>query len=149
GYGVLRYLQSDQLGEISLDTDTPVRFNYLGQTDQLFSGTGWLAPASESTGVARSPHDPRDVLIEVNAVVSRGQLYLHWTYSRELHRQETITGLAETYLAQLRALIEHCLSADTDQGYSPADFPQMGLEQGELDDLLNSLDLNTLGGELE
>ena len=142
GYDVLRYLQPDVLGEVDLKADAPIRFNYLGQTDQLFSDTGWLAPATEPTGPARSPHDTRDILIEINALVSQGRLNLHWTYSRELHRQKTIVGLAETYLTQLKALIDYCLSSEIDRGYSPADFPQMGLEQGELDDLLTSL-----GGE--
>ncbi|MEM1242912.1 MAG: amino acid adenylation domain-containing protein, partial [Cyanobacteria bacterium P01_H01_bin.26] len=143
GYGILRYLQA---GDQNLATETPIRFNYLGQTDQLFNGL--LAPASESTGMSRSPHDNRDVLIEINAVVSRGQLHLHWTFGKEIHRQETIQSLANSYLNQLRQLIDYCLSSETDQGYSPADFPQMDLAQGELDDLLSSLDLCDAGGEM-
>ncbi|MEO0515666.1 MAG: amino acid adenylation domain-containing protein [Cyanobacteria bacterium P01_A01_bin.116] len=143
GYGALRYLQPELSIGSSLETDTPIRFNYLGQTDQLFTEEGWLAPATESAGAARNGEDPRDVLIEVNAVVSRKKLAMHWTYSREIHKEETISGWAQSYLVQLNTLVEYCLSADTDRGYSPTDFPQMGLEQGELDDLLASL-----GGEL-
>ena len=138
GYGALRYLQPELSIGSSLETDTPIRFNYLGQTDQLFTEEGWLAPATESAGAARNGEDPRDVLIEVNAVVSRKKLAMHWTYSREIHKEETISGWAQSYLVQLNTLVEYCLSADTDRGYSPTDFPQMGLEQGELDDLLAS-----------
>ncbi len=141
GYGVLQYLQPPSEG-MSLKADTPIRFNYLGQTDQLFA-SGWLAPASESAGAARSPEGSRDVLLEINAVISQGQLTLHWTYSRERHKEETILNWATIYIEQLNALIDHCLSADTDSGYSPTDFPQMKLAQGELDDLLNNL-----GGEM-
>ncbi|MEM9087120.1 MAG: amino acid adenylation domain-containing protein [Cyanobacteria bacterium P01_F01_bin.53] len=147
GYGVLRYLQASG-GKKSLETDTPIRFNYLGQTDQLFTEDSWLAPASESAGAARSGEDPRDVLIEINAVISRGMLTLHWTFSREIHKKATISGWAESYLTQLITLIEYCLSTDTDQGYSPTDFPQMGLEQGELDDLLASLEGEMSEGEM-
>ena len=143
GYGILRYLQSQ---ESNLNTDTPIRFNYLGQTDQLFAGNSLLAPASEPTGASRDPHDSRDVLIEINAVVSRDQLHLHWTYSRGIHYQETIEALATDYLTQLNVLIDYCLASETDHGYSPADFPQMELGQGELDDLLDSLNLG--GGEI-
>ncbi|MEO0351991.1 MAG: amino acid adenylation domain-containing protein [Cyanobacteria bacterium P01_A01_bin.15] len=143
GYGVLRYLQTRNS---NLNTDTPIRFNYLGQTDQLFAGNSLLAPASEPTGASRDPHDSRDVLIEINAVVSRDQLHLHWTYSRGIHRQETIEALATGYLTQLNALIDYCLASETDHGYSPADFPQMELGQGELDDLLDSLNLG--GGKI-
>ena len=136
GYGVLRYMQSEQ----SLESSPPIRFNYLGQTDQLFSQNQWFAPATESTGAARSPDDPRDVLIEINAVVSRQQLKVHWTYSQALHKRETVSTWATTYLNCVSRLIDYCLLTETDdQGYSPTDFPQMGLEQGELDDLLASL----------
>ncbi|MEO1622877.1 MAG: condensation domain-containing protein, partial [Cyanobacteria bacterium J06632_3] len=143
GYGVLRYLQpAERDSQNTLEAETPIRFNYLGQTDQLFTSESWLAPATESTGASRSPQDIRDILLEINAVVSRGQLTLHWTYSQARHKPETISSWANLYLQHLNSLIQHCLSAETDSGYSPADFPQMGLEQGELDDLLASL-----GGE--
>ncbi|MEO0768441.1 MAG: hypothetical protein AAFY72_03255, partial [Cyanobacteria bacterium J06649_4] len=99
-------------------------------------------PATESIGASRSPQDIRDILLEINAVVSRGQLTLHWTYSQARHKPETISSWANLYLQHLNNLNQHCLSAETDSGYSPADFPQMGLDQGELDDLLASL-----GGE--
>jgi len=140
GYGVLRYLTSAQH---LLETDTPIRFNYLGQTDQVFAENKWFMPAIESTGPARSPEDPRDVLLEINAIVSRQQLTVHWTYDSKLHRAETISLWAEAHLSHIRDLVKHCLSAETGEGYSPTDFPQMGLEQSELDDLLASL-----GGEV-
>ncbi|MEL6553016.1 MAG: amino acid adenylation domain-containing protein [Cyanobacteria bacterium J06621_11] len=139
GYGVLRYSPLEDSPDQALETSPPVRFNYLGQTDQLFSQNQWLTPATESTGTARSPEDPRDVLIEINAVVSRQRLKVHWTYSQALHKRETLATWASTYLNCVNRLIDYCLLAETDQGYSPTDFPQMGLEQGELDDLLMSL----------
>ncbi|MGD1897770.1 MAG: amino acid adenylation domain-containing protein [Phormidesmis sp.] len=139
GYGALRYLHPKTEIKTAVETDSPVRFNYLGQTDQLFAQSDWLAPASESTGPARSPQDLRDVLLEINAVVSRQQLSLYWTYSEALHKYDTIASWATSYLNHLTALIQHCLSTDTDHGYSPTDFPQMDLEQGELDSLLASL----------
>ncbi|MEM6252547.1 MAG: amino acid adenylation domain-containing protein [Cyanobacteria bacterium P01_D01_bin.156] len=143
GYGILRYLQAN---DNNLETDIPIRFNYLGQTDQLFSGSNLFVPATEPTGASRSPHDDRDMLIEINAVVSQGILKLNWTYGQEIHHRETIENLAHSYLHQLKELINHCLSSETDQGYSPADFPQMDFAQGELDDLLSSLDLDDGGG---
>ena len=93
-----------------LETDTPIRFNYLGQTEQLFTESAWLTPANESTGASRSPDDRRDVLIEINAVVSKHQLTLHWTYSPSLHQEETVIHWAKTYLTELKRLIEYCLS---------------------------------------
>uniref|UniRef100_UPI002635EAC9 condensation domain-containing protein n=1 Tax=Acaryochloris sp. IP29b_bin.137 TaxID=2969217 RepID=UPI002635EAC9 len=143
GYGILRYLQ----GHAVPATETPIRFNYLGQTDQLFANSEWFTSAPESTGSSRSPYGCRDVLIEINAVISQGHLKLHWTYSRRLHRQGTISDLARAHVEQLRGLMEYCLSADTDPGYSPADFPQMALAQDELDQLLDTLDFSIVGGQ--
>ncbi|MEO0770473.1 MAG: amino acid adenylation domain-containing protein, partial [Cyanobacteria bacterium J06649_4] len=141
GYGILRYLQGGELTRnlVDIAVEPPVRFNYLGQTDQLFSAEGLFSPAIESTGAARSPQDALDVLLEVNAVVSKGVLTTHWTYSSHCHQAETIAQWAQAYLSHLSALIDYCLSADADRGYSPTDFPQMGLDQGELDALLSSI----------
>jgi len=142
GYGALRYLKSSSEKTEATKADTPIRFNYLGQTDQLFAENDWFAPAAEQTGAARSPQDNRDVLLEINAVVSRGKLTVHWSYSHQRHKLETVECWANNYLSQISSLIEHCLSADTNRGYTPTDFPQMGLDQGELDDLLANI-----GGE--
>ncbi|MEM1370422.1 MAG: condensation domain-containing protein, partial [Cyanobacteria bacterium P01_H01_bin.15] len=137
GFGVLRYLQPSEISQANVEI--PLRFNYLGQTDQLFTPETWFAPATESTGNARSPKSERDVLLEINALVSQGELKVYWSYSRQCHRPETIQTLADRYLNELNALIDYCLAPDTDQGYSPGDFPQMSLAQDELDDLLGSL----------
>ncbi|MEO0406589.1 MAG: amino acid adenylation domain-containing protein [Cyanobacteria bacterium P01_A01_bin.135] len=134
GYGVGRYLSSEGLPSAAAE----VRFNYFGQLDQTFTAEDWLAPASEATGAARSSLDPRTTLLELDGLVSRGQLRLIWTYSTALHRRDTIARLADQFLTALRQLIDHCLTNE-DTGYTPSDFPHMGLDQGELDDLLAEL----------
>ncbi|MEM8604383.1 MAG: condensation domain-containing protein, partial [Cyanobacteria bacterium P01_H01_bin.121] len=146
GYGILRYLKADLTAEQarSLVSLAEVRFNYLGQTDELFADseetpTSWFFPAPESSGNARSPSDRRTTLIEIDGLVSRGQLRLNWSYSTAIHKTETITSLADEVIAALCELIDYGLSAKADQGYTPSDFPQMQLSQGDLDDLLASL----------
>ena len=116
-----------------------VRFNYLGQLDQVWAADEHFVPASEPTGAARSPEDARPTLLEIDGLVSRGQLHLHWAYSTAIHRRATIAALAEGFIATLQQLIEHCLTTDEDVGYTPSDFPQMSLSQAELDDLLADL----------
>ncbi|MEM1293317.1 MAG: amino acid adenylation domain-containing protein, partial [Cyanobacteria bacterium P01_H01_bin.162] len=135
GYGIWRYLHSHPLPA----TPTEVRFNYLGQLDQALAADDWFAPASESTAAARSPQDQRTALLEIDGLVSRGQLRLNWTYSTAIHQHATIAHLAEAFLDALRQLIDYCLTADEDAGYTPSDFPHMQLSQGELDDLLADL----------
>ncbi|MEL6765038.1 MAG: condensation domain-containing protein, partial [Cyanobacteria bacterium J06607_6] len=135
GYGVLRHLASELLPLV----ESEVRFNYLGQVDQVLAATTGFAPASESSGAARSPHDQRTTLLEIDGLVSGGQLRLNWTYSTAIHDRATITYLANSFLDSLRQLIDYCLTTDEDAGYTPSDFPHMSLNQGELDDLLADL----------
>lgn len=78
-------------------------------------------------------------MLEIDGLVSRGELRLNWTYSTAIHQRATIAHLAEAFLDALRQLIDYCLTASEDPGYTPSDFPQMSLSQGELDDLLASL----------
>jgi len=135
GYGVGRYLHPDALPSVAAE----VRFNYLGQLDQVWATDDWFAPASESSGAARSPEDSRTALLEIDGLVSRGKLRLNWTYSTAIHQRDTIAHLAEAFLDALRQLINYCLTTDEDAGYTPSDFPHMQFSQGELDDLLADL----------
>ncbi|AFZ33306.1 non-ribosomal peptide synthetase (plasmid) [Gloeocapsa sp. PCC 7428] len=127
-YGILRYLKS-QLHEIP---SAQVRFNYLGQVDQVLASS-LLTPAVESPGAVRSQRGKRDVLIEINAIVAAGQLRLDWEYSSAVHHPQTIANVAQQYLIKLRKLIDYCTSPDAG-GYTPSDFPQMDLTQAELDE---------------
>ena len=143
GYGVLRWGQQNNKPLATHDPvrSTPaIRFNYLGQSDQLFSETSLFSPAHESTGAARHPDDPRDVIFEINAVISDGRLSVHWTYGSELYHAQTIHKLVNNFRKSVLALITFCLSSSANSGYTESDFPQMDFEPGELDDLLRDLE---------
>jgi hypothetical protein len=58
-----------------------------------------------------------------------------WEYSERVHRRQTVERLAESFLAELRALISHCLGAGAG-GRTPSDFPLAALTQRQLDSLL-------------
>jgi non-ribosomal peptide synthase protein (TIGR01720 family) len=60
-----------------------------------------------------------------------GKLRMEWSYSEKLHRRETVSGLAERYMACLRELIWHCRDQQAG-GYTPSDFPLAHLEQNDL-----------------
>ncbi|MFZ1025124.1 MAG: amino acid adenylation domain-containing protein [Limnoraphis robusta] len=136
GYGLLRYLTPQS--HLIKNKNAEIRFNYLGQVDQVFPSNSLFYPANESTGIARSPRNHRNCLIEIDSIVSRGQMRFNWTYSQAIHRSTTIETLGENFLNNLRQLINHCLSSETG-GYTPSDFPQMDFSQDELDELLTDL----------
>jgi non-ribosomal peptide synthase protein (TIGR01720 family) len=139
GYGVLRYLSEESIiQQLQALPQAEVKFNYLGQFDQVVSGSSLFRPAAESCGSTKSQRGSRDCLLEVNGIIVGGQLRLDWTYSKALHQQGTIEKLAQEFVLALRSLIAHCQSP-TAGGYTPSDFPQMQFSQTELDRLMTEL----------
>jgi non-ribosomal peptide synthase protein (TIGR01720 family) len=136
-YGLLRYLTTDGIpAEQSLQPE--IGFLYLGQFDQELLASAPIRLAHESSGPAQSPHAQRPHLLNFEARVADGSLQISMTYSHNLHRRETIGRLAEAFVEELRALIEHCRSAQ-EISYTPSDFPDAELNQQELDELITSL----------
>jgi non-ribosomal peptide synthase protein (TIGR01720 family) len=136
-YGLCRYLTDASTDYNWADSPQPqVRFNYLGQIDQVLSPP--FALAKESAGATRHPLNHRDVLLEFNAMTVAGQMQFTWGYSHAIHRSSAIANLAEQYIVRLRALIQHCQSPDAG-GYTPSDFPLMAIDQADLDTLLADL----------
>ena len=136
GFGLLRYLADEAtISAMKAIRPAGIRFNYLGQFDQVLGGgsAGPLAfeAADESIGPEHSPKALRTCPIEVNALVAAGRLRVDWIYSRNLHRPETIERLADRYITALRELICHCRSTRASDA-SPIDFPLAGLDAGQL-----------------
>ena len=135
GYGVLRYMGEDAQAreELSgLDAAAEVSFNYLGQFDQSVRESSLFKISDEAPQVAQSSGGMLSHLLRVNAHVVGGRLEVLWTFSENVYRRPTVERLAESYLASLRALIAHCMSREA-TSYTPADFPDAGLTQKELD----------------
>jgi len=132
GYGLLRYLAR---GDHALPGNLPsarVAFNYLGRTDSMLSEDALFRPADEPIGNDRDPDDVRDHLLEFNVWVEHGSLRVGLTHGTAFHTAETATRLAESFIADLGALVEHCLSPEAG-GYTPSDFPLARLDQDTLD----------------
>jgi len=137
GFGQLRYLNGD--GEVAARLKAlpraDISFNYLGQFDQTLPAESLFAVAGEEIGPARSPRGQRSHLIDVNAAVVGGRMQIVWTYSKHIHRRETVQRLADDFAAALRTLIDHCRSPEAG-GYTPSDFRLLKVDQKQLDKLL-------------
>jgi non-ribosomal peptide synthase protein (TIGR01720 family) len=140
GYGLLRYVRSgrEAAERIGARGQAEVVFNYGGQFDQSLPESSPFALARESSGAARSPRSNRHYVLNINGMIMEGRLTLYWTYSENLHRRETIEGVAGGMMGELRAIVAHCRSLDA-AGYTPSDFPHMDFDQTELDDLVAEL----------
>ncbi|NJJ59912.1 non-ribosomal peptide synthetase [Pseudomonas sp. B14(2022)] len=135
GYGVLRYLADDACKQsMAALPSAQITFNYLGQFDQSFGADALFHPLDESAGLAHDPDAPLPNELSVDSQVYGGELVLRWTFSRERHDQQTIQDLAQAYLAELQALVAHCLE-DNAGGLTPSDFPLARLTQSQLDAL--------------
>jgi len=144
GYGLLRYLgREDVRDQLSRGERAEVSFNYLGQLDGTLNQSKLLEAAAEGTGPWLG-EGARDHLLEINARLQGGQMRVTFSYSRELHKRETIEALAVGYLAALRDLIEHCRAAEAG-GYTPSDFPLVDLDQGMLDKIVQKVKFEGAG----
>jgi amino acid adenylation domain-containing protein/non-ribosomal peptide synthase protein (TIGR01720 family) len=134
GYGLLRYLADDPetRSRLALLPPPEISFNYLGQLDQALAADSPWMPAAESVGEDRDTSGRRPYLVEVEAFVGKGRLRARWRYGADLHRHETIAGVARDFIAQLEILITHCAMQGAG-GFTPADFPAARVTQLELD----------------
>jgi non-ribosomal peptide synthase protein (TIGR01720 family) len=140
GFGLLRYLSenketSDQLKEIP---KAEICFNYLGQFDQVASGSAIFDIAKESKGSDHSPLGKRSHVIEINGSIAGGKLQLDWNYSENLHRRWTIERLAQHFMNELKAIIAHCTTKETGE-FTPSDFTLVKLDQKKLDKVMRKL----------
>ncbi|WP_258382621.1 non-ribosomal peptide synthetase, partial [Streptomyces sp. NTH33] len=132
GYGALRHLHPTAGRE--LPGLPQVGFNYLGQQDWDAAGGGLLrAPHGGLTGgMDRSADRPH--LIDVLGRVTGERLEFTWSYSRQVHRRDTVARLAEETAEELRRIVRHCAEPGAG-GRTPSDFPLAALDQTAVDRL--------------
>ena len=133
-YGVARYLHGEGTSKLSSIPRAELIFNYLGQFDDMVSESSLFAETEAGSGPLHDPENARPHVLEVNCWIVNGTLRVGWTYSRELHRAESIARLADSFLLNLKGLIEHCSMRGT-RGFTPSDFPLARLNQGQLDQI--------------
>jgi amino acid adenylation domain-containing protein/non-ribosomal peptide synthase protein (TIGR01720 family) len=134
GYGLLRYRRGDETISTQLEKlpQAQVSFNYLGQLDQVFSDESMpFVLTNDPVGPSRSKLGRRKHLIEVDGEVRDSRLQIEWVYSNELHAQQTIEVVAESFIKRLRKLIEHCVLREVRE-YTPSDFPLARLNERQL-----------------
>jgi non-ribosomal peptide synthase protein (TIGR01720 family) len=140
GYGVLRYLCSDEIITEKLRSLQPaeVLFLYLGNYEQTVPESSLFKLSDKSSGLSRSSRAQRSHLIEINALIVQDQLKIDWIYSQNLHRQQTIETLAEDFRVALLSLITNNKSASI-ANYTPSDFAEFASSQWNQDDIDNIL----------
>ncbi len=140
GYGLLRYLNQDEKISFQLEKlpQPEIKFNYLGQFDQLFQESSLFTPVTDSIAPERSLQGHRSYLLEINSLVLQGQLQVNWTYSQDIYHRKTIANLAENFMESLKVFINRCQSQET-IGFTPSDFPDAEINQQDLDKLISKI----------
>ena len=138
GYGVLRYVGEPGVRrKLAAMPRAEVRFNYLGQFDQVLRESELFLP-TRGAGEPVAGENRQRYVLDVSGSVAGGRLRMSWSYSEKLHRRETAEQLANRYMECLRQMMEHCRREDAG-GYTPSDFPLAKLEQEELDEIASLL----------
>jgi amino acid adenylation domain-containing protein/non-ribosomal peptide synthase protein (TIGR01720 family) len=106
GYGILRYLSSDQVLRESLKPKSPseVSFNYLGQFDQLSQPGQILTLTSDPVGPLRNPEGRPHYALEVNAWILGGRLTIDCAFRQQWHRRPTIEQFADSLTTELQVI---------------------------------------------
>ncbi len=135
-YCLLRYLNQDPAIAAKMRALPPaqINFNYLGQFDQSLQESSLFGLVQETNIYDRSPAGIRSHVLEIVGTVIHGCLQIEWSYSENLHRRETIAGLAQNFMAQLRAIIQHGQSTAA-KDFTLADFADFNWNQADLDNI--------------
>ncbi|HVR95060.1 MAG TPA: amino acid adenylation domain-containing protein, partial [Thermoanaerobaculia bacterium] len=136
GYGLLRH---------RIPPEAPAAemcFNYLGQVDAVAEELAVFRVSTASAGPAQSPRAHRAYLLEISGIVAEGRLRIDLRYGARTHRRETVERLAAAYAGALRELIQH--SRDSEEVFTPSDFPKAGLDAHSLEKLAALLALKNV-----
>jgi len=130
GFGVLKYLHN----EVTELVTPALVFNYLGQIDKgmMSQGVG-LAP--EPIPNQRHGDNTRPQWLDLNVMITGGELSMRWNYNTLVNTKDEIELLALTVIEYLSKMIEHC--EHTDNAISKSEVPLLTLTQPELDSLVD------------
>ena len=133
GYGLLR----EKADDVSRERDIGLLFNYLGVEE----GPGSFRRIRSSEMVfdgSRNIRSERQHPLEINAYYKAYSLHMNFAWSKQHFKTVTIEKLTELIVEVAKAIVEHCRNEQSGK-YTPSDFPDSGLSQGDLDQLFDSL----------
>ena len=134
GFGVLSYLAGK-----NYTVRPEIQFNYLGDFDTGINSEHHLFKISDtSRGKEISDRMPREVLLDVNAIILNNRLNVSILYSVNQYSESTITDLLNAFKQQLLSLTE-LLSITKEVQQTPVDFTYKGLSMNQLEQLKKSL----------
>jgi len=135
GFGLINYLSGLEKQVPAID----VLFNYLGQFSGQEDNKDNFKMIRGLSGYDRAANGKRMAILDISGAIIEGKLRVNIKYAHAMFKKQTIKALCTDYQASLTGLIEHCKGPGAG-GYTPSDFAEAGLDQDDLDDLLDDLD---------
>jgi len=140
GYGLLRYLHKNKqiVAKMSTLPEPEVSFLYQGESFNTHESCTLFAAANEPIGPSHHPQGNRHHLFDVRASMKNNHFYIHWLYSENVHKRETIQKLACNFRDKLRCVISYCQSLKAED-QQVSEFSASGLDQEDLNTLLSMI----------
>jgi non-ribosomal peptide synthase protein (TIGR01720 family) len=140
GYSLLRYLNREPSVAAKMRRLPPaqINFNYLGQFDQVLQESSRFQLVQETNICDRSPDGIRSHVLEIVGSVIHGCLQVEWFYSENLHRAATVEMLAQNFIKNLRAIIQHGQSPNL-KSFTASDFAEFNWDQNDLESIAAAL----------
>lgn len=135
-YGIARYLSDNKELIDKLKRVSPaISYNYLGQFDMSLPDGG---VSVEFLPLYTDNRNKRYYKLDINSIISQGQLHTDFGYSCEEYSETDIHTLATYFKDFLEMIISHCTNKK-EQEYTLSDYTSKDIAQNELDNILDEL----------
>jgi non-ribosomal peptide synthase protein (TIGR01720 family) len=138
GYGVLRYLENDNILRQQYESSPQILFNYLGKMDSEHQEGRIFNITQHRIGSCVDLNNRRFHELEINCHIICGQLKINFAYNKQKYQEETIKTFAIYYMDHLNEIINQCRNIKTAE-YTPSDVPLAKLNQKELDRIIQKI----------
>lgn len=128
-YGALKFLNH----ELKEDNNKYIRFNYLGDFDNIIGEEG-LNIANIEFGLNSDEENSLTALMDIVAMIVNKKLKISIAYSNNRFKNGTIQRFIDIYIETLKLILDHCISKSFKE-FTPSDFDAVDISQEDLDNL--------------
>lgn len=111
-----------------------LRFNYLGEIDQVLKQSSDYEMSYFTSGIDSSLDNPLTTVIDMVATIKGGQLIFHLSFSEKQLCETDMTQLLQAVEQQIERLVQHCLEKEGIE-FTPSDFETVDMSLEEMDSL--------------
>ncbi|RIU88361.1 non-ribosomal peptide synthetase [Oceanobacillus picturae] len=130
-YSILTYLNKELKGVGSNN----IRFNYLGDFDNIISAEG-LNITDIEFGLDSDEENSLTSLMDISAMIVNKKLKISITFSLNRFENGTIHRFIDSYIDTLKLILDHCINK-TFKEFTPSDFDIVDISQEDLDNLFD------------